>query len=133
MRGLQAAAVYVNKQPNDKGRQGLGLASPSDNLFVQHQIRCYQKGYTHPVPLVGAPGVRALPIKFGFEDWEDARSIAKAIAHASFSFDDLVVDDGQVVLPFQHAEPLVLQLDDSDQGLGHVRLAVAAQREGVVR
>ncbi len=44
------------------------------------------------------------------------------------SFADLIVDDGQVMLPFRHAEPLVLQLDDSD-----VRLAVAAQREGVVR
>ncbi len=84
--------------------------------IIQHQIRCYQKGYTHPVPLVGAPGVRALPLNFGFEDWEDTTSIAKAIGNAKLSFDDLVVDDGQVVLPFQRVEPLVLQLDDSDQG-----------------
>jgi hypothetical protein len=35
-----------------------------------------------------------------------------------FAADDLVVDDGQVMLTFQRAEPLVLQLDDSDQGLG---------------
>jgi hypothetical protein len=62
---------------------------------------------------------RALAIKF--EDWEDASSIATTIGHAlTLSFDDLVVDDGQVMLPFRghSVEPLVLQLDDSDQGLG---------------
>ncbi len=71
------------------------------------------------MPLVGAPGVRALPLNLGFESSrEDTTSIARAIANAKFSFDDLIVDDGQVVLPFQRVEPLVLQLDDSDQGLG---------------
>jgi hypothetical protein len=123
---LHAARLSIGNggNPADPGnKQLLELASPSDSLFVQHQIRCYQKGYTHPVPLVGwwggaAPGVRALPIKF--EDWEDASSIARTIGNAKLSFDDLVVDDGQVMLTFRdpRTAPLVLQLDDSDQGLG---------------
>jgi hypothetical protein len=43
-----------------------------------------------------------------------------SIANAKLSFADLIVDDdeGRVMLPFQRVEPLVLQLDDSDQGLG---------------
>jgi hypothetical protein len=119
--------------PADPGnKQLLELARPSDSLFVQHQIRCYQKGYTHPVPLVAAPGVRALPIKF--EDWEDASSIAMTIAKAKFSFANLIVDKGQVMLPFQYAEPLVLQLDDSDQGLGKYMFDLQwPPSEGVVR
>jgi hypothetical protein len=76
---------------------------------------------------------RALPIKF--EDWEDASSIAKSIAKAKLSFDDLIVDDGQVTLPFRCAEPLVLQLDDSDQGLGKCSTCSGrpARRSGAMR